>query len=78
MDFPFNFLEKNSTLLIFFFHGIVFSILLLIKGIQNNHKASKWLSLLLFLFAMYITPYMLGYSGWYSRKVTREILFFVP
>ena len=78
MDFPFNFLEKNSTLLIFFFNGIVFSILLLRKGIQQKHTASKWLSLLLFLFAMYITPYMLGYSGWYSRTVTREILFFVP
>jgi len=78
MDFPFNFLEKNSTLLIFFFNGIVFSTLLLRKGIQQKHTASKWLSLLLFLFAMYITPYMLGYSGWYSRTVTREILFFVP
>jgi len=78
MDFPFNFLEKNSVLLIFFFNGMVFSILLLRKGIQHQHRASKWLSLLLFLFAMYITPYMLGYSGWYSRKSTREVLFFVP
>jgi AraC-like DNA-binding protein len=78
MELPFNFLEKNSTLLIFFFNGIVFSVLLLKKGIQNDDRSSKWLSLLLFLFAMYITPYMLGYSGWYSRKTTREILFFVP
>jgi len=27
---------------------------------------------------MYITPYMLGYANWYSKKITREILFFVP
>lgn len=27
---------------------------------------------------MYIAPYMLGYSGWYSNGITREILFFVP
>ncbi len=78
MDFPFNFLEKNSTLLIFFFNGIVFSLILLKKGIQHKHSASKWLSLLLFLFAMYITPFMLGYSGWYGNDTTREILFFIP
>ncbi len=65
-------------LLIFFFHGIIFSYLLLRKGIIHNNKASKWLSLLLFLYAMYIAPYMLGYANWYSEKTTREILFFVP
>ncbi len=80
MDFPFSFNEKSSLLLIFFFHGIVFSFLLLRKGIIHNNKASKWLSLLLFLYAMYITPYMLGYAGWYSDnyEITPDILFFVP
>lgn len=78
MDFPFSFGQKSSLLLIFFFHGIIFSILLLRKGIIYNNKASKWLSLLLFLCVMYITPYMLGYANWYSKKLTREILFFVP
>lgn len=78
MDFPFSFGQKSSLLLIFFFHGIVFSFLLLRKGIIYNHKASKWLSLLLFLCSMYIAPYMLGYANWYSKTVTKEILFFVP
>lgn len=78
MDFPFSFGQKSSLLLIFFFHGIVFSFLLLRKGIIYNNKANKWLSFLLFLYAMYITPYMLGYANWYSEKLTREILFFVP
>lgn len=64
--------------MIFFFHGLVFSFLLLRNGIIHKNKASKWLSLLLFLYAMYITPYMLGYANWYSQKTTREILFFVP
>jgi len=32
MDFPFGFGQKSSLLLIFFFHGIVFSFLLLRKG----------------------------------------------
>nr|WP_298990341.1 helix-turn-helix domain-containing protein [uncultured Polaribacter sp.] len=78
MDFPFGFGQKSSLLLIFFFNGIVFSFLLLKKGIQNNNNANKWLSFLLFLCAMYIAPYMLGYAGWYSKKVTREILYFIP
>ena len=78
MDFPFGFGQKSSLLLIFFFNGIVFSFLVLKKGIQNNNNANKWLSFLLFLCAIYIAPYMLGYAGWYSRKVTREILYFIP
>ena len=78
MDFLFGFGQKSSLLLIFFFNGIVFSFLLLKKGIQNNNNANKWLSFLLFLCAMYIAPYMFGYAGWYSRKVTREILYFIP
>lgn len=78
MNFPFGFGQKSSLLLIFFFNGIVFSFLVLKKGIQNNNNANKWLSFLLFLCAMYIAPYMLGYAGWYSRKVTREILYFIP
>lgn len=78
MDFPFSFGQKSSLLLIFFFHGIVFSFLSLRKGVLYNHRASKWLSALLFLYTMYITPYMLGYAGWYSIKHTREILFFIP
>ncbi|EAQ42861.2 AraC family transcriptional regulator [Polaribacter sp. MED152] len=78
MDFPFAFGQKSSLLLIFFFHGIVFSFLLARKGILYKNKASKWLSFFLFLCALYISPYMLGYANWYSNKITREILFFVP
>lgn len=78
MDFPFSFGQKSSLLLIFFFHGLIFSLLLLRKGIVYNRASSKWLSLLLFLYAMYIAPYMLGYAGWYGKTITREILFFIP
>lgn len=77
-EFPFNFIGKSSLLFVFFFHGIVFSILMLRKGIIQQRASHKWLSLLLFLYSMYIVPYMLGYSGWYSKKYTREILYFIP
>lgn len=80
MDFPFSFNEKSGLLLIFFFHGIVFSAVLLRRWFIHQNESNKWLSLLLFLCALYLCPYMLGYAGWYSPKikVTSEILFFIP
>lgn len=80
MNFPFNFNEKSGLLLIFFFHGIVFSMILLRRWFIHQNKSNKWLSFLLFLCALYLCPYMLGYAGWYSPrvKITSEILFFIP
>lgn len=57
---------------------MVFSTLLLRKGVLYQNKASKWLGFLLFLCALYIVPYMLGYALWYSGGITRDIMFFVP
>jgi AraC-like DNA-binding protein len=74
----FNFGSKSSLLLVFFIHGLVFSILLLIKGIQNNDKPSYWLSFFTILCTLYISPFMLGYAGWYSRNPYRDILFYIP
>lgn len=39
---------------------------------------AKWLGGLMVLTALYISLHMFGYSGWYSRQTTREILFFTP
>ncbi|MGH1388195.1 helix-turn-helix domain-containing protein [Kordia sp.] len=76
MHFGFGF--KSSTLLIFFIHGLVFTLLLLYKGIRNEHKSSFWLAGFIFLCSMYIAPFMLGYAGWYGIKSHREVLFFIP
>ncbi len=78
MDFTFYFNGKSAPLLIFFLHGLMFSILLLRKGMIQQRASHRWLSLLLFLYSMYLAPYMLGYAGWYSNGTTRDILFFVP
>ncbi len=74
----FNHNEKSSVLLIFFFNALVYSFLLLKNGISENKQDSKWLAAFLFLGALYICPFMLGYAGWYSIKSYREFLFFVP
>ena len=78
LDFPFSFNEKSGLLLIFFFHGLVFSFLLLRRGIIHTNKASIWLSLLLFLYTMYLVPYMLGYAGWYTKDLTINLILFSP
>lgn len=74
----FGFNLKSVTLLIFFFHGLVFSLLLLGKGIHRGDRSARWLSSFVFLCVLYIAPFMLGYAGWYSRVPYREILFYIP
>ncbi|MEM9987465.1 MAG: AraC family transcriptional regulator, partial [Bacteroidota bacterium] len=70
--------DKSSILLIFFFHALVFSFLLLRNGIQEGKQDSKWLAAFIFLGGLYICPFMLGYAGWYSVQRYREFMFFVP
>ncbi|TXD81497.1 helix-turn-helix transcriptional regulator [Subsaximicrobium wynnwilliamsii] len=76
MFFDFN--QKSSLLLIFFFNGIIFSFLLFKRAIAHNHNPSKWLGWFVMLSTLYISPFMFGYGGWYSKKLYREILFFIP
>jgi AraC-like DNA-binding protein len=74
----FNFNQKSSILLIFFVHGIVFSALLGKKFWRDDDKAAGWLSVLVFLCALYLAPFMFGYAGWYFAEPYRDIMFFVP
>lgn len=74
----FGFGPKSSILLIFFFNGLVFTFLLFRKYIRDNHQPSKWLGFFILLCCLYICPFMLGYAGWYSIRIYREILFFIP
>lgn len=74
----FDFTPKSSVLLVFFVHGVVFSFLLFRKGFRNQDKASVWLGLFLVLCALYISPFMLGYAGWYFNEPYRSVMLFVP
>jgi AraC-like DNA-binding protein len=74
----FDFSFKSSFLLLFFFHGLVFAVLLFIKGIQTSNKPALWLSAFTLLCVLYISPFMLGYAGWYSQQPYRNILFYTP
>ncbi|MDF1696718.1 MAG: helix-turn-helix domain-containing protein [Saprospiraceae bacterium] len=74
----FDFGLKSSTLLFFFLHGILFTILLVYKGLRNEQKANYWLAGFVFLAALYISPFMCGYANWYSNDITSDILFYLP
>lgn len=78
---PFYFSRYSGLLLIFFVHGLVYAALLLRKGIRANRASDKWLALFLFLCVLYITPWMLGFAGWYEGGACpgcRNFLFYTP
>ncbi len=76
MRYEFNF--YSSILLIFFVHGLVYSVLLFRKGIVNENVSDKWLAIFLLLCSFYIAPWMLGFAGWYDHQPLRDIMFYTP
>lgn len=74
----FDYNQKSSVLLIFFFHAIIFSYLLIKEGNKHDKRHSKWLAAFIFLGGLYICPFMLGYAGWYGVDGYMEFLFFMP
>ena len=74
----FGFGYMSSFLLIFFIHLLVFSILLLYEGIKTSDRSSRWLSFLLLLCSLYISPFMFGYAGWYAKEGYVDFLFYTP
>jgi AraC-like DNA-binding protein len=76
MLFEFNFF--SAILLVFFIHIIIYSVLLLKKYVQEQNKSALWLALFLLIAALYITPWMVGFGGWYSKQPYRDILFYTP
>ncbi len=74
----FDYNQKSSVLLIFFFNAIIFSFLLIKKGFKEKRQDNYWLGIFILLCGLYICPFMLGYANWYSVKSYREFLFFIP
>ena len=76
MRFEFGF--YSSLLLIFFVHGLVYAILLFRKSIRNESQSETWLAIFLLLCIMHISPWMLGFAGWYDNQPYRDFLFYMP
>lgn len=78
---PFTFNRYSGLLLIFFVHGLVYALLLLHRGRQQERRADYWLAVFLFLAVLFICPWMLGFAGWYEGDICfncRNIMFYVP
>jgi AraC-like DNA-binding protein len=52
--------------------------MLLRRGIKENVPSDKWLAAFLMLCILYITPWMVGFGGWYDNQPYRDILFYTP
>jgi AraC-like DNA-binding protein len=76
MHFHFSF--YSSILLIFFTHGVLFSVLLLRKAVVEMNKPCLWMAGFTFTCTLNIVPWMLGHAGWYSLQPYRNILFYFP
>ncbi|CAM3466011.1 HTH araC/xylS-type domain-containing protein [Flavobacterium longum] len=76
MLFEFGF--YSSLLLIPFFHGMLFAVLLFRKAMVSSAKENFFLSAFLVICSLYIAPWMLGFAGWYDNQPYRDILFYVP
>ncbi len=76
MHYDFNF--YSSLLLITFSQGLIYSILLLKKGIETEKKSNFWLAIFLFLCSLYVAPWMLGFAGWYDNQPYRNFMFYMP
>ncbi|WP_235297374.1 helix-turn-helix domain-containing protein [Portibacter marinus] len=69
---------KSVSLFILFLHNLLFAGLLVWHGRKNNLRSNYWLASFLFLAALYIVPFVLGYAGWYAVEWKRNILFYFP
>lgn len=76
MLFDFNF--HSSLLLVFFVHNMVYTGLFLYRGIVDGQRPAMWLGVFSLLSASYITPWMVGFAGWYGTQPYRDVLFYVP
>lgn len=76
MLFEFSFF--SSLLLIFFTHLLVYTFLFWKRGIQQDRLSDKLLGTFIFLCALFIFPWMVGFAGWYDTQPYREFLFYTP
>lgn len=74
----FNFDYQSLILLFFVLSELIFSVILMRKAVKEGIASDRWLSLLILLCALYMTPWMLGKAGWYAEPGYRDFLLFIP
>ena len=76
MLFQFNL--YSCLLLIFFVHILVYTFLFFKRSIKQDNYSDKLMGWFLFIAALMIIPFMVGFAGWYDNQPYRDVLFFVP
>ena len=77
MLFQYN--NESVILLIPFFQGLVYSLLLLSRSLRHNRLSDRLLGFLLFGSTLFITNWMLGFAGWYdARDFHSTFMFYMP
>lgn len=54
------------------------SVLLIAQSRDSIHRASRWLGAFIAVCCLYISPWMFGFAGWYTRDFYADILFYLP
>ncbi|MEM9985306.1 MAG: hypothetical protein AAF804_09440 [Bacteroidota bacterium] len=76
---PFDFNLYSSLLLPLVIQGIIFSIILLVRGLREDRLADRLLALLIFLLTLRPMNWMLGFAGWYdSHDAFTTFIFYFP
>lgn len=76
---PFSFNQESSLLLIGFTQGIVYSTLLLWRGIRERRLSDRILAILILVICCHISHYMLGFAGWFNNHdAYTSFMFYFP
>ncbi|MFM6925150.1 MAG: helix-turn-helix domain-containing protein [Ferruginibacter sp.] len=76
---PFDFNLYSGLLIPFFVQGILFSIILFVRGKQEEKLSDTLLGWLLLLNAIKIAFWMLGFAGWYdTHDAYSSFMFYFP
>ncbi|MEM1359385.1 MAG: helix-turn-helix domain-containing protein [Bacteroidota bacterium] len=72
----FEYNEWSAPLLPGFLQGLVFAVILLIRGYREERISDYFAALLLIAGSMYVGQWMLGFAGWYDAHDWRTTLMF--
>lgn len=76
----FDFNLHSTFLLIFVVHIIVYALMLCWRGFKESALPDRLLGIFLFIAALSVVPWMLGFAGWYDDPTGyhKELLFYIP
>lgn len=75
----FHFNQYSSLLLLGWFQGVVFVLLLLVRSQRWDRPADRFGAGLIFVCTLYISQWMLGFAGWYdAHNWQTTVMFYIP